>query len=257
MNATRVLMGFFVLVAVLTLPMAAQAATHTVSPGESLYLISQNYGISLNTLMEGNGIRTSLIYPGQKLYIPDSASGSGYTYTVRAGDSIFRIAREHGVNYQEIVRQNGLYNPDLIYPGSNLYIPPASGGETGQGQSGVTQQELDLLARLITAEADAEPYTGKVAVGAVVLNRVRNSIFPDTIRDVIYQYEDGTYQFEPVMNGWINRPATPDCILAAKDAVNGWDPTNGAVYFFATYVTNQWLWSRPLSAIIGDVAFTY
>lgn len=257
MNATRVLMGFFVLIVVLTLPVTAQAASHTVSPGESLYLISQNYGISLNNLMTSNGIHSSLIYPGQKLYIPDSAAGGGYMYTVKAGDSVFQIARQAGVNYQDIIRQNGLYNPDLIYPGSNLYIPPASSGGTGQGQSGITPQDLDLLARLITAEADAEPYTGKVAVGAVVLNRVRSSTFPNSIRSVIYQYEDRTYQFEPVMNGWINRPATPDCIRAAKDAVNGWDPTNGAVYFFATYVTNPWLWSRPLSTIIGGVAFTY
>ncbi|HHU85418.1 MAG: cell wall hydrolase [Pelotomaculaceae bacterium] len=256
MNATRVLMGFFVLVAVLTLPVTAQAASHTVSPGESLYLISQNYGISLNNLMTSNGIQSSLIYPGQKLYIPDSAAG-GYMYTVKAGDSIFQIARRTGVNYQDIIKQNGLYNPDLIYTGSNLYIPPASSGGSGQGRSGITPQDLDLLARLITAEADAEPYVGKVAVGAVVLNRVRSSTFPNSIRSVIYQYEDGTYQFEPVMNGWINRPATPDCIRAAKDAVNGWDPTNGAVYFFATYVTNKWLWSRPLSTIIGGVAFTY
>ena len=70
MNATRVLMGFFVLVAVLTLPVTAQAASHTVSPGESLYLISQNYGISLNNLMTSNGIQSSLIYPGQSFTFP-------------------------------------------------------------------------------------------------------------------------------------------------------------------------------------------
>ena len=209
MNVTRVLMGFFVLVTVLTLPVAAQAAIHTVSPGESLYLISQKYGISLNNLMASNGIQSSLIYPGQKLYIPDSATG-GYMYMVKAGDSIYQIARRAGVNYQDIIRHNGLYNPDLIYPGSSLYIPPVSRGGNGQGRSEITPQDFDLLARLITAEADGEPYAGKVAVGAVVLNRVRNPNFPNTIRGVIYQYEDGIYQFEPVLNGWINRPATPD-----------------------------------------------
>ena len=256
-NATRVLMGFFVLIAALTVPIAAHAASHTVSPGESLYLISQSYDVPLNTLMESNGIQTSWIYPGQKLYIPDNASGNGSTYTVRAGDDIYQIARQLGVNYLDIIKENGLYKPDLIYPGSDLYIPPVSRAGSGQGQLRPTPQDVDLLARLITAEADGEPYTGKVAVGAVVLNRVNSPDFPNSIRSVIYEYEDGTYQFEPVMNGWIERPATPDCIQAAKDALNGWDPTNGAVYFFATYVTNPWLWSRPLSNIIGDVAFTY
>jgi spore germination cell wall hydrolase CwlJ-like protein len=91
----------------------------------------------------------------------------------------------------------------------------------------------------------------------VVLNRVANPDFPNSIQDVIYQYGDGTYQFEPVQNGQIDKPASNDCINAAKDALNGWDPTNGAIYFFANYVKSTWLWSRPLSTIIGNHVFTY
>jgi spore germination cell wall hydrolase CwlJ-like protein len=143
----------------------------------------------------------------------------------------------------------------------DLYIPSSNGvsGEVSRGGivKRATAYEVDLLARLITAEADAEPFAGKLAVGAVVLNRTRDANFQKSIYEVIYKYDDGTYQFEPVMNGWIERPATTDSIRAAKAALNGWDPTNGAVYFFATYVTNPWLWSRPLSCFIGDVAFTY
>ncbi|MCL6559308.1 MAG: cell wall hydrolase [Firmicutes bacterium] len=74
---------------------------------------------------------------------------------------------------------------------------------------------------------------------------------------VINDHKDGTYQFTPVMNGRINRPASVESIRAAKDALNGWDPTKGAVYFFATYVKNQWLWSKPLSRTIGNHVFTY
>lgn len=262
---TRVLMGFLVLAGAFMAPVAAQAATHTVAQGESLFAISQNYGISLDILMKANGTQDSLIFPGQLLYVPDSVAGSGLSYTVQPGDSLYLIGQKFSVSYQEIMSTNGLSTPD-INAGMSLYIP-TSGAVAGQqpgpqgSRSGNLQRptaaDVDLLARLITAEADAEPYEGKVAVGAVVLNRVMNPNFPKSISDVINQYDDGTYQFEPVMNGWINRPASAEAVKAANDALNGWDPTKGAVYFFATYVKSAWLWARPLSKIIGDVAFTY
>lgn len=256
-NVTRVIMGFFILLGALVLPTAAFAYTHTVAKGESLYIISQNYGVSMDALAQANGIKGSLIETGQQLNIPES----GQTYIVRSGDTLYKIGLNFGVDYQEVISANGLEN-DYLYPGMELYIPSSYGGVSSEVSRGgytmrVTAQEVDLLARLITAEADAEPYVGKLAVGAVVLNRTRDANFPKSIYEVIYQYDSGTYQFEPVMNGWIERPATSDSIRAAKAALNGWDPTNGAVYFFATYVTNQWLWSRPLSDIIGTVAFTY
>ncbi|MDD4238250.1 MAG: LysM peptidoglycan-binding domain-containing protein [Desulfotomaculaceae bacterium] len=256
-NVTRVIMGFFILIGALVLPTAAFAATHTVVKGESLYIIGQNYGVSVNALAQVNGIKDSLIEIGQKLNIPES----GQSYIVRSGDTLYRIGSKVGVNYQEIMSANGL-EKDYLYPGMDLYIPVSNGKGNGAVSRGglparATAWEVDLLARLITAEADAEPYVGKLAVGAVVLNRTRDANFPKSIYEVIYQYDRGTYQFEPVMNGWIERSATPDSIRAAKATLNGWDPTNGAVYFFATYVTNQWLWSRPLCDIIGTVAFTY
>jgi len=252
---TRVLMGFFALLGVFVAPAAAHAAVHTVSLGESLYTISLDYGISLDKLMEANGIWDSLIYPGQKIYVPDSASGNGSSYTVREGDSLYYIGRRFGMDYRDLMAANGLSGTE-IYPGMSLYIPAGQvsrGGHFGR----YDPREVDLLARLITAEADGEPYEGKVAVGAVVLNRLTSTDFPNSISDVIYEYGDGTYQFEPVMNGWIERPASAESIKAAWDALKGWDPTNGAVYFFATYVDNPWLWARTLSKIIGDVAFTY
>ncbi len=262
---TRVLVCCIVFVGAVMAPAAADAAVHTVSPGESLYSISLNYGITLNSLAEANGIQGSMIYPGQQLYVPENGTGGDSFYTVRAGDSLYLIGQMFGISYQEIVWANGLSDTN-IYPGMSLYIPVASGSTVQRPVSQVsrggyfqrpTPTDVDLLARLITAEADGEPYNGKVAVGAVVLNRLASPGFPKTIRDVIYEYEDGTYQFEPVMNGWINKPASAESIRAARDALNGWDPTNGALYFFASYVKNSWLWARPLSKIIGNVAFTY
>jgi LysM repeat protein len=247
-------------------PGVSYSATHTVSPGESLYAISRDYGITLNSLMEANGIQSSLIYPGQQLYVPETSSGSGTSYIVKAGDTLYGIGLQFGVDYTKIMSANGLYD-SIIYPGMTLTIPAVTSASTADLRSsnvsrgGYFQrpslEDASLLARLITAEAGGEPYEGMVAVGAVVLNRVASSDFPNSIQDVIYQYGDGTYQFEPVQNGRINLPASSDCINAAMDALNGWDPTNGALYFFANYVKSSWLWSRPLSTIIGNHVFTY
>jgi len=116
---------------------------------------------------------------------------------------------------------------------------------------------VDLLARLITAEAQGEQYDAKVAVGAVIMNRVESDLFENSIRGVIYQKINGYYQFTPVLNGWINNPANADCIKAAKEALSGIDPTNGALFFFDKTTTNKWLLSRPVSIKIDSMIYTY
>ena len=121
----------------------------------------------------------------------------------------------------------------------------------------LSQEDFDLLARLITAEADGESFLAKVAVGAVVLNRVRSEEFPATVRDVIYQVDNGRYQFEPVLNGWINRPASAEARRAAELACAGCDPTGGALYFFESWVPNQYLRSRPVAMLIDSFTFAY
>jgi len=117
-----------------------------------------------------------------------------------------------------------------------------------------THDELMLMARVIYGEAAGEPYIGKVAVGAVVLNRVRSPLFPDTIAEVIYE----PWQFSCVGNWMFNSYPDQDSIRAAKDALAGWDPTGGALYYFNYHiVTNSWLWSKPVARIIGNHLFTY
>ncbi len=117
--------------------------------------------------------------------------------------------------------------------------------------------ELDLLARLITAEAQSEPYEAKVAVGAVVLNRVQSGQWADTIKGVIYQNINGYYQFTPVQNGWINKPAEPESVKAAKAALNGSDPTNGAQFYYDDKATNTWILSKQVSVQFGHMIFAY
>ena len=113
---------------------------------------------------------------------------------------------------------------------------------------------VQLLARAINGEARGEPYEGQVAVGAVIMNRVKNSKFPNTIAGVIYQ----SGAFTAVSDGQINEPiAQGSTVLkAAQDALNGWDPTGGAIYYFnPNTATSKWIWSRPIIKTIGKHHF--
>ena len=112
--------------------------------------------------------------------------------------------------------------------------------------------DLNLLARLVYGEARGEPYSGQVAVAAVVLNRVKSSSFPNTIAGVIYQ----SGAFDAVSDGQINMTPNATAKKAAQDALNGWDPSYGAIYYFnPNTATNKWIWSRPLTVVIGNHRF--
>ena len=111
---------------------------------------------------------------------------------------------------------------------------------------------VNLLAHLIYGEARGEPYIGQVAVGAVIMNRVKSSSFPNTIAGVIYQKG----AFDAVTDGQINMSPDSTAKKAAQDAINGWDPSYGAIYYFnPATATNKWIWSRPLTVVIGKHRF--
>ena len=114
--------------------------------------------------------------------------------------------------------------------------------------------DIQLMARAINGEARGEPYEGQVAVGAVILNRVKDSRFPNSISGVIYQ----SGAFTAVADGQINAAISEGSTVykAAQDAMNGWDPTSGCVYYFnPNTATNKWIWSRPLVKTIGKHRF--
>ena len=120
--------------------------------------------------------------------------------------------------------------------------------------SGNQSSDIQLMARAINGEARGEPYEGQVAVGAVILNRVKDSRFPNTIAGVIYQ----SGAFTAVSDGQINVPIEENSTVykAAEDAMNGWDPTGGCVYYFnPNTATNKWIWSRPYVKTIGKHRF--
>lgn len=119
---------------------------------------------------------------------------------------------------------------------------------------GISESDNQLLARAVNGEARGEPYEGQVAVAAVILNRVKHSSFPNTIAGVIYQ----PGAFTAVSDGQINVPIDPNSTVykACKDALNGWDPSGGAIYYFnPNTATSSWIWSRPLIKVIGKHRF--
>lgn len=130
----------------------------------------------------------------------------------------------------------------------------AGGGNSSNsgGSGGASSSQVDLLARLISAEARGEPYSGQVAVGAVVLNRIKHPSFPNTLSGVIYQ----SGAFTCITDGQFNQPVAESTYRAARDALNGVDPSGGAIYYFnPSTATSSWIWSRPLITVIGKHRF--
>ena len=128
----------------------------------------------------------------------------------------------------------------------------ALGMPTGTTSSAVNNNDHYLLARMISAEARGEPYEGQVAVGAVILNRVDHPSFPDTISGVIYQ----PGAFSALGDGQFDKPIADSARKAATDALNGWDPSGGAIYYYnPAKTTNKWIYSRPVIGTIGKHVF--
>lgn len=123
---------------------------------------------------------------------------------------------------------------------------------SSSSSSSNNSSNVNLLARVVYGEARGEPYTGQVAVAAVVLNRVKSSKFPNTISGVVYQ----SGAFDAVADGQINMTPDTTAKKAAQDALNGWDPSYGAIYYFnPSTATNKWIWSRPITVTIGKHRF--
>lgn len=242
------------------MPSTALAYQYTVVPGDSLNLISQKVGVSITQIKIANGLTSDVLDPGYVLTIPE-AKPTGTSYTVKSGDTLYAIAQKYGIGLNTLMQANGLTS-SVIHPGKQLTIPGANVRNTAPVAATVSrsaqrsvipydEKDLDLLARLVTAEAGGEPMEAQISVAAVVINRVQSPNFPNNIRDVIY----APNQFSPVRNGWINKPATANAIKVAQVALNGNDPTNGALYFFDINATNSFLLSLPVAANYGKMVY--
>lgn len=166
-------------------------------------------------------------------------------HTVQSGDTFWKLGVKYGVSVHSIKKLNNRTS-DMLYVGERIKIPAS-----------VSESEKDLLERLVRAEAQGEPYAGKVAVATVVLNRVDHPGFPNTVHDVIYERTStGHYAFTPVANGQINKPADAESIRAVNEALAFRGQGSGSLYFYnPKTATNQWIKSRPITVIIGNHVF--
>jgi N-acetylmuramoyl-L-alanine amidase len=161
-------------------------------------------------------------------------------------DAVRYFQRKHGL------KQDGVIGPQTANAlGIQLTTRPPAASTPAQGGGG-NSNDVYLLARAVHGEARGEPYIGKVAVAAVILNRVKHPDFPNTIAGVIYQ----PLAFTAVADGQINLTPDEEAIRAARDALNGWDPTYGAIYYYnPAKATSKWIWSRPVHITIGKHKF--
>ena len=165
-------------------------------------------------------------------------------------DGVFGTQTFNAVKYFQ--RVNGLTVDGIVGNKTLKALGMSTSSSNSSGGMSLSSADLNLLAKLIYAEARGESYTGQVAVGAVVLNRVASASFPNTVSGVIYQ----PYAFTCVQDGQINLLPNSTSMSAAKDAMNGWDPSYGSLYYYNPAIaTSKWIFSRPTVVTIGKHVF--
>jgi N-acetylmuramoyl-L-alanine amidase len=172
-------------------------------------------------------------------------SEAATSHRVQSGETYWKIASKYGVPVNSLMKANNATG-SLLYAGSNIVIP----------NSTISEADKDLMARLVRAEAEAEPYAGKVAVATVVLNRVASSEFPNTVRSVVYEISNGHYAFTPVANGQINKPADAASRKAVNEALAFRGQGSGSLFFYnPKTAVSKWIFSRPVTVTIGNHRF--
>lgn len=191
----------------------------------SIYLNFRKHTISLRLLKMNNKLDNRIT----KLTNSNKDSSKKTLYSIDKNNYTKKISRS--ITVKKSINKNPVKNTDT--------------------------SNLDLLARLVKAEAEGQPYKAQVAVAAVVLNRMKSSKFPNSIKSVIYDKSDGHYQFTPTANGFINKKSSSISLKAAKEALQGSDPSNGALYYFDDSTKNKWLLKKPKNIKIGNMIFAY
>ena len=171
-----------------------------------------------------------------------------YGYYDGAVDGVFGKETYNAVVWFQ--EKNGLKADGAVGPSTAAALGITLTGTVSA--STYQESEVRILARLVSGEARGEPYVGQVAVAAVVLNRVKSPAFPNTISGVIFQ----TGAFDAVWDGQFDMEPTENSVRAARDALNGWDPTGGCLYYYnPSTATNSWIWTRQVQLTIGKHAF--
>lgn len=187
-----------------------------------------------------------------------SAQVTNFTvkYTVQPGDTLSEIANTFSIEVKQLIRANNLKS-SVIHPYQALIIPSEDDAdENNTSRGNVPREDLLLLAKAIYAESRGESFEGQVAVGAVILNRVQSPKFPNTIREVIFQKNRHLCQFTPVSDGTIHLTPDSKAIEAAELALQGYDPTSGALFFYNPHIaSDNWIRSLPVMTQIGRHVF--
>ncbi len=265
---------------------------YEVKEGDTLSNIAQNFGVSVAGLRWANGLQGDIIRSGDELIIPSKPvkdfpglnqklepNGSEdlrlenlpqpvhirpampevdiprdelIIYQVRRGDRLYDLARDFNTTVAFLQALNELDSPQ-IREGQRVYLPIKNLSPRQALERTISSDEKDILARAIHAEARGEPFMGQVAVGAVIINRVLSPHYPDSFRGVIFQ----PGQFCVVQDGQINLPANQQAFDAAREALEGTDPTRGAIYYFNpdTATNTAWTRSREITVTIGNHVF--
>ncbi|EJR28479.1 MULTISPECIES: cell wall hydrolase [Bacillus cereus group] len=249
-----------VIITLISNPLGAAASTiYTVQKNDTLSKISNEYGISIQTIKQANNKKTDRIQIGERLTIPGlststrnmqkntpSTSPASYQliYQVKNGDTLESISKQYNVSIQSISQNNNI-TENQLYTGQHLKI-----------NTNISMKEIDLIARLVNAEAGGELYAGKVAVATVVFNRVDSNGFPNTITDVIYEPIKNGYAFSPITDGRINQPATQESTMAVEEALKSKGKNSDWLYFYNPKTsTDKWITTRQIVTKIGNHLF--
>lgn len=227
---------------------AASAADYTVTSNDTLYSLSKLFNTSVKSLRYSNNLDEDRLSPGDEIYVP------AHEYKVKNGDSLYKVAKKYEVPVKKIKKANGKKSNSIV-PGEKLMIPGVKPYKKSDTVISYSKGEVELLAKLIEAEAAGESMQAKVAVGAVVVNRVQSGDWSSTLTGVINQKFGKYYQFTPVKIGTIHNTPSNASKRAAWIAMFGSDPSNGAIFYFDQTSKNQWLWSKPQTAQLDHMVF--
>ncbi|OWZ84714.1 cell wall hydrolase [Natranaerobius trueperi] len=238
---------------------SASSQTYTVNPGDSLWKISNEFNVQLDELRSLNHVWEH-IEPEQELTIPNSPN----KHTIEKGETLWRIAQNYDTTVTELKKANNL-DSDLIYAEDTMCIPTkleksvsttktVTRKSSSDQRISVSDYERQLMAHAVYSEARSEPYEGQVAVASVIINRVRDDRWPNNVEGVIFE----PWAFSPVHDGTFWLQPNQTAYDAVDDALNGWDPSQEAVFFYNPVTsTSNWIFSRTTITQIGQHVFAY
>lgn len=241
---------FVITLSLLFLSPVAQvkAADYKVVKNDTLYNLSILFDTKIEDLRASNNLDGDNLFPNQVIFVP------AHIHKVKKDESLSSIAKKYRIPLTNLRKANKK-STNTIKIGERLMIPGVKPYRIADSVIPYSKGEVELLAKLIEAEAGGESFQAKIAVGAVVVNRVQSGEWAPTIKGVIYQRFGEYYQFTPVKNGYINNTPSKESRRAAWFAMFGSDPSDGAIFFFDHTSTNEWLWAKPKTAFHDSFIF--